>query len=280
MYEGLYVTMTQMLWINGKQQTQIDVRDRGFAYGDGLFETIQISHGRPQLMARHIARMRSGAARLGLDIATVDQLLEDLAAINLPDDGVLKLTLSRGVGGRGYVYTADMEVTRVIMLGPKPVYANQAKEGINLRVCDTRLGLNPALAGIKHLNRLEQVIARNEWSDPVINEGIVLDYEGFVVEGTMSNLFWVTDGIIYAPSLERCGVAGVVRDFLIERFTADGHVVEVGLYPLADLISADEIFVCNSLIDIWPVKQLDSNHYSLGPLAKTARTYLEEEYQA
>jgi len=272
--------MTQTLWINGKQQAHIDVRDRGFAYGDGLFETIQISHGRAQLMERHITRMRSGAARLGFGSTVVDQLLEDLVAVSLPTDGVLKLTLSRGVGGRGYGYVADMEATRVIMLGPKPAYANQAEEGINLRVCDTRLGLNPALAGIKHLNRLEQVLARNEWSDPAINEGIVLDYEGFVVEGTMSNLFWVKDGVIYSPSLERCGVAGVVRDFLIERLTADGHSVEVGLYPLADVIAADEIFVCNSLIDIWPVKQLDSNHYSLGPVAKVARKYLEEEYQA
>ncbi|MDI3326236.1 aminodeoxychorismate lyase [Pontibacterium granulatum] len=272
--------MTQTLWINGKQQTQIDVRDRGFAYGDGLFETIQISHGKSQLMARHITRMRSGAVRLGFDASVIDQLLEDLAEINLPDDGVLKLTLSRGVGGRGYSYAADMEATRVIMLGPKPAYGNQAEEGITLKVCDTRLGVNPALAGIKHLNRLEQVLARNEWSDPAINEGVVLDYEGFVVEGTMSNLFWVKDRVIYTPSLERCGVAGVVRDFLIEKFTADGHSVEVGLYPLADVISADEIFICNSLIDIWPVKQLDSNYYALGPVAKAARTYLVEEYQA
>lgn len=272
--------MTQTLWINGEQKTQIDVRDRGFAYGDGLFETVQISHGRPQLMQQHIARMRNGAARLGFPGSAVDLLLEELAALSLPADGVLKLTLSRGVGGRGYGYAADMEASRVIMLGPKPVYGKQTEEGITLRVCDTRLGVNPALAGIKHLNRLEQVLARNEWSDPAINEGIVLDYDGFVVEGTMSNLFWVKDSVLYTPSLERCGVAGVIRDFLIEKFTADGRRVEIGLYPLADVIAADEIFVCNSLVDIWPVKQLDSNHYPIGPVAKAARTYLEEEYQA
>lgn len=261
-------------------QTKVDVRDRGFAYGDGLFETIQVLHGKPQLMARHIARMRSGAIRLGFDSVAIDQLLEDLAAISLPVEGVLKLTLSRGAGGRGYGYVPDMEPTRVMMLGPKPVYAHQTKEGINLRVCDTRLGLNPALAGIKHLNRLEQVLARNEWSDPEINEGIVLDYEGMVVEGTMSNLFWVTNGIVYTPSLDRCGVAGVVRDFLIEKFTADGYSVEVGLYPLADVASADEIFVSNSLIDIWSVKQLGLSRYPLGPMANIARKYLEEEYQS
>lgn len=272
--------MTQNLWINGKQQTQIDVRDRGFAYGDGLFETIQISNGRPQLMQQHIARMRKGAARLSFSGSAIDLLLGELAALSLPAEGVLKLTLSRGAGGRGYAYAADMETTRVIMLGPKPAYGNQAEEGIALRLCDTRLGLNPALAGIKHLNRLEQVLARNEWSDSAINEGIVLDYEGYVVEGTMSNLFWVKDGVLYTPSLERCGVAGVVRDFLCDKFAADGHRVEVGLYPPTDVIAADELFVCNSLIDIWPVKRLDSNHYPLGPVAKAARTYLEEEYQA
>lgn len=272
--------MTQTLWINGKQQTQIDVRDRGFAYGDGLFETVQISLGQPQLMQQHIARMRIGASRLGFPGSAVDLLLEDLAVLHLPENGVLKLTLSRGVGGRGYGYAADMEATRIIMLGPKPAYGNQAEEGVTLRVCDTQLGVNPALAGIKHLNRLEQVLARNEWSDSAIHEGIVLDYEGFVVEGTMSNLFWVKGGVIYTPSLERCGVAGVVRNFLRDKFVAEGHRVEIGLYPLKDVIAADEMFVCNSLIDIWPVKQLDSNHYPIGPVAKAARTYLKEEYQA
>lgn len=274
------MTMTQLLWINGSQQTQVDVRDRGFAYGDGVFETIQVFKGQAQLLDRHMLRLKEGALRLGFCLSAVDQLMSELSTIELPDEAVLKLMLTRGVSGRGYVHDSDAESTRVIMLAAKPLYGLQAEQGIHLRVCDTRLGLNPALAGIKHLNRLEQVLARNEWTDPAISEGIVLDYEGYVAEGTMSNVFWVKDQSIYTPRLDRCGVAGVVRDFLIERFSTAGLSVKVGLYDLASLISADEIFVCNSLIDIWPVRQLNDVTFSLGPVAQRARQYLLEEYQA
>ncbi|MCO4757418.1 MAG: aminodeoxychorismate lyase [Oceanospirillaceae bacterium] len=272
--------MTQSLWINGKQQSKLDVRDRGFAYGDGVFETIQVLHGRAQLLDRHVRRMKNGAQRLGFLSSSVGQLLTDLHSIELPDEAVLKLTLSRGVGGRGYTYDSNGTCTRVIMLAPKPTYGDRAESGIRLRVCDTRLGLNPALAGIKHLNRLEQVLARNEWSDPAIHEGVVLDYEGYIAEGTMSNLFWVKDQCIYTPRLDRCGVAGVVRDFLVERFSQAGADLKVGLYELPSLRDADEVFICNSLIDIWPVRQLEDVSYQSGPVAQRARQYLVEEYQA
>lgn len=272
--------MTQSLWINGQQQSQIDVRDRGFAYGDGIFETVQVLHGKAQLLERHVRRMKEGAQRLGLLSSSVDQLLAELRSIELPAEAVLKLTLSRGVGGRGYTYDSTADGTRVVMLTPKPTYGDQAESGICLRVCDTRLGLNPALAGIKHLNRLEQVLARNEWSDPAIHEGVVLDYEGYIAEGTMSNLFWVKDQCIYTPRLDRCGVAGVVRDFLVERFSQAGADLKVGLYELASLRDADEVFICNSLIDVWPVRQFEDVSYQSGPVAQRARQYLVEEYQA
>lgn len=268
----------QSLWINGVAQSHIDVRDRGFAYGDGLFETIKVSEYKALLLERHVARMKAGAVRLGFCDSAVDLLIQDLEQIDLPESAILKLTLSRGTGGRGYLYEPSMQPTRVVMLAALPDFESQAQNGIQLRLCATRLGLNPLLAGIKHLNRLEQVLARNEWNDPSISEGVVLDYDGYVVEGTMSNIFWVTEGTVYTPQLDRCGVAGVIRDLLVERLSQHGYNVLQGLYAITHLLDADEVFVCNSVIDIWPVRQLADRSFSIGSVSRKARSVIEQEY--
>ncbi|MGB0467858.1 MAG: aminodeoxychorismate lyase [Pontibacterium sp.] len=270
----------QSIWINGISQSQVDVRDRGFAYGDGLFETLKVRQGKALLFERHIARLRAGALRLGFPDAGVEALVRDIQAIYLPDEAVMKLTLSRGTGGRGYAYDSSLSATRVIMLAPLPAFADEYSQGVRVRFCDLRLGLNPALAGIKHLNRLEQVIARNEWSDPSVSEGLVLDYEGFLAEGTMSNLFWCQGDRIFTPQLDRCGVEGIVRNLLIQRFSEQGYVVEQGRYRPALLQQADEVFICNSLIDVWPVRELDNTPFPLGPLARVAQQIIGQEYNA
>lgn len=272
-------SMTQQLWINGVPTTQLDARDRGVAYGDGVFETIRVSAGVPLLLDQHRARMIQGAQRLSLDVAAVDALLCELAQIDLPQDAALKLTLTRGVGGRGYLYDPSIAPTRIIMLAPLPSYEPQREQGVTLRHCETRLGINPALAGIKHLNRLEQVLARNEWRDPDVHEGLVCDAEGFLVEGTMSNLFWRTGARIYTPRVDRCGVDGVIRRVLLGQFTHAGIKVEQGLYEPDLLQQADEIILCNSLIEVWPVKCLDNKQFEKGSLFNRAWTLLQEEYQ-
>lgn len=271
--------MSVTCWVDGVVQSEVDVRDRGLAYGDGLFETIKVLDGRALLLDRHILRMREGAHRLVLPDDAIDLLLDELDVIILPDAGVLKLVVTRGAGGRGYAISEDLQPRRIIMLSALPDFGEAAEQGIKSRICDLRLGLNPALAGIKHLNRLEQVMARNEWSDPTIREGIVLDYEGYVAEGTMSNVFWVKNGALYTPELSRCGVRGIARNLLLERLAEQAIPVFEGDYTPDQLFTADEVFVSNSLIDVWPVTQLGTHLFEVGPVTRLAQELLEQEYK-
>ena len=147
-----------------------------------------------------------------------------------------------------------LEPNRILQLNPFPVWpANPQRNGIQVILCETRLGLNAQLAGIKHLNRLEQVLARSEWQQADISEGLVCDAEGYLVEGTMSNLFWYRDDELFTPSLEYCGVDGIIRQRLIERAESLQIKVNIGRYLPAELQHADEVFLTNSVIGLWPV---------------------------
>jgi len=268
-------------WLNGQPANQISVSDRGLSYGDGLFETIQIRSGRPLLLADHWRRLQTGLARLKFPESTLPLLQSDLASLELPEAGVLKLIVTRGPGGRGYRLPDETAVSRIVALAPLPEFVSDpAEKGIRVRLCETRLGFNPLLAGIKHLNRLEQVLARSEWDAPEIAEGIVADLEGYLVEGTMSNLFWVKQGVLYTPLLDRCGVAGIVRDRLIDIAGREGVEVVEGRFTTDSLFEADEVFVCNSLINIWPVVAIDESHYQVGEMTRRLQGWLQQEYIA
>ncbi len=258
--------------INGEAGDRIDVLDRGLQYGDGLFETLRVRAGRPCLWAAHLARLRRGCERLGIAMPAEARLRDEAGRLCAGlDDGVLKIVLTRGPGGRGYRPPRDARPTRLLAVFPAPDYPPQyAQAGVAARLCDTRLGLNPALAGLKHLNRLEQVLARAEWDEPGIAEGLMLDIEGNVIEGTMSNLFMVRAGRLCTPGLSRCGVAGVMRARVMAEAGAQGIPVEEGRIGLRDLAAADELFLTNSVIGVWPVRRLDGRDYvAPGPL--TAR---------
>ncbi|MCF6211174.1 MAG: aminodeoxychorismate lyase [Gammaproteobacteria bacterium] len=254
--------------INGIETCDIDAQDRGFQYGDGLFETLRIRANRPCLWSQHLARLAHGCGRLGLLMPDetllrdeVDRLCRDEA------DGVLKIVLTRGSGGRGYRPPEDPTPTRLLTRFPAADYPPENRtQGVVVRICDTRLGLNPALAGLKHLNRLEQVLARAEWSDTDIAEGLMQDIEGNIIEGTMSNLFVVQAGILRTPGLSRCGVAGVMRARVMAEAEVLGIPVNEGRLGLRDLAAADEVFLTNSVIGIWPVRQLVGCDYVPGPL--------------
>ena len=133
--------------------------------------------------------------------------------------------------------------------------------GVDARVCDLRLGWQPRLAGIKHLNRLENVLARNEWCDPAIREGLLLDHAGNVIEGTMSNLLIIDQGRVLTPVLDRCGVAGVMREMLLEAAFDLQLPIEIRALSLDDVLQADEVGLCNSLIGLWPVKSLGTRRW-------------------
>jgi 4-amino-4-deoxychorismate lyase len=247
---------TQIL--SGEQRIDaLDPHDRGLAYGDGVFETILIHRGAPVWWDAHLARLRRGCATLG--IASLDPgFLRrecDALATNCAR-GVFKVIVTRGVGERGYAPPSDAPPTIVLSLLNAPPLA--PRNGLNLRWCDTRLAIQPRLAGIKHLNRLEQVLARTEWSDAAIHEGLQCDTAGRVVSATSANLFVLRDGRWLTPPVADCGIAGVCRGWILAQVAES---VEAMLTRV-DVESADAVVLCNAVRGILPVAALGSRRWS------------------
>lgn len=257
--------------INGKPGSGIDVLDRGLQYGDGLFETLAVKQGNPLLWERHMNRLLEGCRRLRLPMADPSLLRTEAEALcDGATRAVLKIVLTRGTGARGYRIEPGAAGTRILTLAAAADYpVHYYRDGITVRLCETRLGCNPALAGIKHLNRLEQVLARAEWDDARTAEGLMRDAHGHVVEGTMSNLFLVRNGVLVVPRLETCGVAGVMHGYIVDWAQDNGLTVEERSLIPADVKTADEVFLCNSLIGVWPVCRFEEAVLQPGPL--TAR---------
>lgn len=234
----------------------LPLTDRGLHYGDGLFETMAVVDGHVRLLERHLARLHHGADRLGLplpDMGELRAMLEQAAREHA--EGVLKLIVTRGSGGRGYLPPEEGEPS-VILLRYPPVDAESLQAPVVARLCELRLSRQPRLAGIKHLNRLEYVLARAEWRDPAIGEGLLMDEQGWLVEGVVSNLFIVREGRLLTPALDQCGVAGVMRAQVIEHARCAGFEVEERLLGMHDLLGADEAFLTNSLTGIRPLVEL------------------------
>ena len=259
-----------MVLVDGQEADTLDVRDRGLQYGDGLFETLAVDRGEPRDWQAHLDRLESGCDRLGIpspDPATLAAEADRLCAG--AERAVLKILVTRGSGGRGYRPPAEPAPRRILMRSPWPDYPGYYwTEGVRVRHCRTRLGENPALAGLKHLNRLEQVLARAEWDDPEVAEGLMCDATGRLVEGTMSNLFWVRDGVLHTPDLSRCGVAGVVRARVLEWAEANGRPARVVEAGPEELEGADEVFLTNSVIGLWPVRELAGRSFPVGAVSR------------
>jgi len=265
-----------LVLVNGKAIDSITTLDRGLLYGDGVFETIAVENGQLHFWSEHLRRLQYGCERLGMESLNVTQLEgECRLLIEHSQQAVVKIIITRGSGGRGYRLPEQPRSSRIIQLHKWPNYpASYTEEGIRARICRTRLGHNPSLAGIKHLNRLEQVLARQEWDDPAIQEGLMLDSIGDLVEGTMSNVFLVKDAVLMTPDLQLCGVAGIMRARVLEM--AADHSIEVRVQRLetAALLQADEVFVCNSLMGIWPVTAVDKQIFIKGPVTTRLQTLL------
>jgi len=243
----------------------VSVDERGLSYGDGVFETMRVQAGRVRLIERHMARLRAGCERLGIAPPTEMHLRSDIAAlIHGHHDGVIKLIVTRGAGGRGYRPLTTLSSTRIAIMYP-PI-ATPSQPGITVRWCNTRLARNSQLAGIKHLNRLEQVMAQSEWSDQQIAEGLMLDTEGELICATSSNLFLVTDGVLATPDLRFSGVRGVMRDEVIKLALCDGITVEERPLRPEDLLNAAEAFITNAVRGIRPIVALDSQRWPIGAL--------------
>jgi 4-amino-4-deoxychorismate lyase len=249
--------MSAPVWINGSATQPLDPAERGLAYGDGLFETLRVRHGRSVLLERHWQRLLVGCMRLGiaLDVELLRAELEAFLAGR--EHGVLKITVTRGAGGRGYLPPSAVSPTRILAWYPEPAYPPEwAEQGVRAGLCAQRLGDSPMLAGLKHLNRLEQVLLRQELEQLACAEALVCNGAGQVVEGVFSNVFMVSHGELLTPSVAQAGVAGVMRAELLARAPAMGMAVRVAVLVPDDFLRADEAFFCNSVYGIWPVREL------------------------
>jgi 4-amino-4-deoxychorismate lyase len=263
--------------VNGREAVEVDARDRGLHYGDGVFETIAVVKGEPRRLEHHFARLARGCARLGIACPAHALLEEELLKLTGEETrGVLKLIVTRGIGARGLRAEAEAPPTRILSLHPWPNHPPQwASEGVMVHICKTQLADQPALAGIKHLNRLEQVVARREWNDPGIAEGLMRDRHGSFVCGTMTNMFIVRDGRLLTPPVDRCGVAGTVRAALLERAHALGIPAVQSIVTEDELQRADEVFLTNALVGIWPVTRIQGRRLPIGPLTQRLREEVE-----
>lgn len=264
--------------VNGDCREHIEISDRGFQYGDGLFETIAVTNGQLVFFDRHMDRLKAGCFRLYIPFPGIELLaLETQKLCQHSSKAVLKLIITRGSGGRGYRQPDAIQPTRVLSLYPFPDYPDTYQEqGITARFCDTRLGLNPGLAGIKHLNRLEQIMARAEWTNPDIQEGIMLDMNEHVIEGTMTNLFYVKNETLYTSSLTLAGVAGIMRGIIMAMASEHGLSWIEHAFTKDELLSADEVFVCNSILGIWPVKHIATTCFPVGVITRQLQIWLAQ----
>lgn len=251
----------------------ISAEDRGFQYGDGLFETALLKHGLVRFLDDHLRRLRDGCERLGIPVPDDNVLRAEITrVVGSVRDGVLKIVVSRGAGGRGYRPAADLQPTRLVALYETP--SDLSAHSISLRWCETRLGRNARLAGIKHLNRLEQVLAQAEWRGE-FDEGLMLDTEGEVVCATASNVFIVRDNGLVTPDLRFSGVAGVMRTQVLRAGPALGLAVsEEPLWP-HDIEAASEIFLTSAVRGIRPVAALGTLRWQNHPVTDKLRGVLK-----
>ena len=252
--------------IDGREEECVDALDRGLQYGDGLFETIAVEGGRPRFVDWHFERLRDGARRLGIAAPAEALLRAEIAQAALAPRSVVKLLLTRGSSGRGYRAPVNARPRRIVIGCDWPSYpAAAAVQGVRVGWCRTRLGRNPALAGLKHLNRLEQVLARSEWEDGAMDEGLMQDDRGAVIAATQANLFARLDGRWVTPRLDQCGVAGVMRRAFRSWQGGRGAPVEERDLGMADVERASALLLTNSLIGAWPVRELAGRSMTTDP---------------
>ena len=272
---------THTYLINGDFNQAISPLDRGFAYGDGVFRTMVIRSGLPVNWPLHYQKLVADCAAIGIVCPSAELLMSDFLQLFSIEDvdsekqEVAKIMITRGEGERGYKPPAVTTPTRVIIRSAMPQYVKESYTGgVQLHVCNTRLSSQVKLAGVKHLNRLENILARMEWRDEDIFDGVLLDQQGGVIECTMSNIFARFDKVLVTPDLSECGVAGITRQRICDVSSALNLTAEVAPLSLSRMLQADELIICNSLYGAFQVSKIGDTTWVQQALAKTFRNLL------
>lgn len=268
--------------INGIASEYVSVTDRGLHYGDGVFETIACVGNSAVFIQQHLNRMENGARKLNIPFPDRQLFLDDINCLlrGSNSNSIIKLILTRGRGKRGYRYEKTQIPTRICMLSAWPDYvAHWREHGITTRFCQTQVSVNPQLAGIKSLNRLDSVLASSELG-PAFNEGFLSDIDGNVIEGSMSNIFIVSNGTLVTPDLSRCGVNGIMREQIIDIAQNSSIKVETRNITRDELLESREIFISNSVIGVCVVKQLEKQSYNTDTMTRTINKILDRRIEA
>ena len=271
--------MSNRVLVNGKEQGHVAVYDRGLQFGDGVFETIAIDHGKPLLWDQHMDRLLQGCRTLRIGFSDTSLLQNEAGQIiKSADKAVLKIIITRGSAERGYATQEDAVPSRILMLSGWPNYSmDYHNDGVDVCLCRTSMSKHPVLAGIKHLNRLEQVMARGEW-DNEFQEGLLCDEQGGVIEGTMSNVFLVKGKGLLTPIIDQCGINGIMRQLVIEYAKNKDIPCQQTKIPITMMQQADAVFLTNSLIGIWPVRKFEKHRYTESEIINTLQESLEHAY--
>ena len=259
--------------VNGEISTFIATTNRGLNYADGLFETLVVHNARPRRWQAHMDRLSAGCERLGMEMPPQAVLLREVQTVSAGlTDAVVKIILTRDGKGRGYTPPESGTSTRIVSAHDYPDGVIElAREGVKARICELRLAIQPALGGIKHLNRLEHVLASAEIRDSSAVEGILLDREDHVISAIAANIFLVTEDRLLTPRLDRCGVRGVVRSQILASF---GYRCEQRRILVDMLWEADEVFICNSIRGIVPLTAINDRAYEIGPVTRELQAWL------
>jgi 4-amino-4-deoxychorismate lyase len=250
--------------INGKPSAGLSLLDRGLAYGDGVFRTFLVKNGVPHHWVLQYQKLSQDCQALGIACPSNEELLSDIETLfNQTTDAVAKIIVTRGESSRGYAVPAGIQANRVVLKSALPTYplSNQT-QGVNLHLCELKLGFQTKLAGVKHLNRLENVLARMEWSDTKFADGLLMDCDDNIIECTMSNIFARFGNKLITPSLDKCGVAGIARDRIIQSAKHFNLDVKIEALKLDKLMLADEIIICNSLFGAWQVVSFNGKQWA------------------
>lgn len=272
------MTSAQHYLINGDSNLLLSPLDRGLAYGDGVFRTMRVQRGVAHGWQLHFQKLAADCRVLGIACPTAEVLSAEIKQLFMTDElAVAKIIVTRGEGSRGYAASTLTASTHIIIKSPFPSYAAEHfSDGVDLYLCRLRLSRQPMLAGIKHLNRLENVMARMEWNDSRFADGLLLDDKGRVIECTASNIFARFGKMLLTPDLTQCGVAGITRQSILEAAPRLGYRPRIAHLPLSRLMQADEVVICNSLYGVWQVKSLNNQHWQPQALASALRTCLQD----